>query len=163
MAEQKDSNIAMCPNCDGPINLSGKRQLGQRFSCRQCNSTLAIANRKPLELVLVQGKQPGNIQVLASRKQSEKKRSTQPAVYQNGDYMEDPAMSTLEQVSMAHCPQCQARLRFHKSLRVGQLMACPECEETLEVVSLRPLELYWADEQPWPLDTGDDYDQYSDL
>lgn len=65
-------------------------------------------------------------------------------------------MNTVPQVSMADCPECDARLRFHKPLKMGQLIICPECEETLEVIALRPLELGWADEDPWDYDEHDD-------
>lgn len=65
-------------------------------------------------------------------------------------------MSTVSRVSIADCPECDARLRYHKQLRVGQLVVCPECEETLEVVSLDPLKLYWADEDPWDIEDFND-------
>lgn len=65
-------------------------------------------------------------------------------------------MSAKSRVSMTECPECDARLRFHKSLKVGQLVLCPECDEMLEVVSLLPLELSWANEDPWDFEVDDD-------
>ena len=136
MANQKTSNIALCPECDGLIQLSGKLHIGQRLSCRRCRSALVITERKPLELVLVNGKNPsgGHVKV-------EKKKAV-------GKDIEDSAVPTLPQASSANCPECGANLQFHKPPKLGQLVACPECDETLEVVLLRPLELNWADEDP---------------
>lgn len=58
-------------------------------------------------------------------------------------------MTTMSTVTLADCPECNATLRFHKPLKEHQLVVCSECNETLEVVSLRPLELSWANEDPW--------------
>ena len=56
-------------------------------------------------------------------------------------------------VAIAECPECETNIRFHKPLKVGQIVICPECEERLEVRQLNPLELDWTFD-----DYDDDYD-----
>ena len=162
MAEQKASNVALCPECDGQIYLSGKPRLGQKFTCRQCSSVLVITSRKPLELDLANSKQPGGVPTNTNKRPKRKEIISQAASQQDSKHKEEPLMATSTQVTATLCPECQARLRFHKPLKMGQLISCPECEETLEVISLLPLELYWADEEPWT-DLNDDYDDYDDF
>ncbi len=68
--------------------------------------------------------------------------------------------------NMAYCPECDSRIRLQKKARVGQHISCHECEETLEVVNLNPLELTWAfddlvSNKYDDYETGgDDYDEY---
>jgi len=52
MTQRHASHITMCPACEGMVQLSGKIHIGQKLPCRQCGSTLAVFNRKPLELIL---------------------------------------------------------------------------------------------------------------
>ena len=146
MAQQTNSNVAQCPECDGYVQLSGKLQIGQKLSCRGCGSALVIIERKPLELVLADGnhldlgypkinqKKDKDLLISSKKKISKHKESTQ--------------MSTVSPVLLADCPECNATLRFHRPLKERQLVVCPECDETLEVISLRPLELFWANEDP---------------
>ena len=47
-------------------------------------------------------------------------------------------------VLVAECPECETNIRFHKPLKLGQIVVCPECDEQLEVLQLDPLELDWA-------------------
>ncbi len=161
MSQQKSGNVTNCPECDGSIQLSGKLHVGQKLSCRRCGSTLVITEREPLELVLANDKRPGNGHDKAEKKRTKDKVVTQSSHEKIGENKEDPPMSTLSQVSMSDCPECQARLRFYKPLKVGHLVVCPECEETLEVVSSRPLEFNWADEDPWDIKDHDDHRHHS--
>jgi lysine biosynthesis protein LysW len=108
-----------------------------------------ITDLKPLELVLANGYNSGNGRVVMIEKKKKK-----------DIYMEDSPVMTISGVTLADCPECSVRLRFHKPLNVGQLVVCPECDETLNVVSVRPLELRWADEDPWDIE---DYDNQRTL
>lgn len=65
-------------------------------------------------------------------------------------------------VAIAECPECGTSIRFHKALRAGQIVNCPECDETLQVMSTNPLELDWAYEEVEESDDYDDYDDYDD-
>ena len=60
MAQRHNGNIAMCPNCEGTLQLSGSLHIGQKLSCRRCGATLAVHNRKPLELVLATETRPAD-------------------------------------------------------------------------------------------------------
>ena len=64
---------------------------------------------------------------------------------------------TISKVMVAECPDCETSIRFHRSLKIGQDVICPECETDLIVRQLNPLELYWA------FDYDDDkYDDHDD-
>lgn len=156
MAQQRISHVALCPECDGPVHLGGRLHVGQILLCRRCGSPVMLAARKPLELVLVNGKRPGDGYVKANKKKTIGKVAAQAYQKQIDELKENPLMFTTTQVYMADCPECEVRLRFHKPLKLGQFVVCPECEEALEVVSLRPLELNWAYEDPG------DYEEYDD-
>jgi len=39
------------------------------------------------------------------------------------------------------CPVCGESFHLDSWLKIGQQVLCPECEETLEVVSLKPITL----------------------
>jgi lysine biosynthesis protein LysW len=148
MAKQKLSNIALCPECDGPVQLRGKLHIGQRLSCNRCGSSLVITERRPLELDVYNDKHPDNGRVKAEKKKGHAQSSNE----KTREQAEESPISTISRVSLADCPECTSVLRFHKSLRVGQLVVCPDCDETLEVVSLHPLDLSWANEDPWDYD-----------
>ncbi len=45
---------------------------------------------------------------------------------------------------MAQCPECGNLIRLDKNVKLGALIACPECDWLLEVISLNPLELDYA-------------------
>jgi lysine biosynthesis protein LysW len=62
---------------------------------------------------------------------------------------------SLPKTLVAECPECGSNIRFHKPLRTGQIVICPECDEKLEVTSLDPLELDWAFD-----DDDDDYEEW---
>ena len=52
MSQPKISNMALCPQCDGLIQLNGKLRIGQRLTCRRCETPLAIIAIKPLGLAV---------------------------------------------------------------------------------------------------------------
>jgi lysine biosynthesis protein LysW len=147
MAQQKNSNVALCPECEGPVRLSGKLQVGQKLSCRRCGSNLVVFERRPLELVAADGGHGDITHAMPDKKRDKGDISSSNKQYRVTE--ENPQMAAISSVSLADCPECNATLRFHKQLRQGQLVVCPECEETLEVTSLRPLHLNWANEDPW--------------
>lgn len=60
MAQRHDGNVTMCPTCESTLQLGGNLRIGQKLSCRRCGSTLAVFNRKPLELVLADENHPGD-------------------------------------------------------------------------------------------------------
>lgn len=154
MAQKTNGNVALCPECEGLVQLSGKLQIGKRLSCRRCGSILVIIERKPLELALANGAHPDIRDPKANRKKE--KDDSVASKQQINKRMEDPQMSITSPVLLADCPECSATLRFHRPLRERQLVVCPECNETLEVVSLRPLVLHWANEDPL------EYEEYYD-
>ena len=150
MAQQKNSNVALCPECEGPVNLSGKLKIGQKLPCRRCGSVLMVFDRKPLELVLANEMGPVDGQSKATKRKDN-------SVTQSSDTGEESLeMATTSNISLANCPECSATLRFHRPLNERQLVVCPECNETLEVVSIRPLKLHWANEDPW------EYEEFED-
>lgn len=61
---------------------------------------------------------------------------------------------TVEIIVSAVCPACSVRVRFSKTLKLGQILTCPECENTLEVIRVSPLRLGWAYEDEPDLDTS---------
>jgi len=48
------------------------------------------------------------------------------------------------------CRTCNSRIRFDKRPELYDIVTCPECDETFEVISLSPIRL------DWPSDFGDD-------
>ena len=56
----------------------------------------------------------------------------------------------------ARCPNCGSTVRLEQKPELESLVFCPECDETLEVVSVNPLRLDWA------YDDDDDYDDEGD-
>jgi hypothetical protein len=48
----------------------------------------------------------------------------------------------------ANCPACDTAIYFKKRLGRGQFVICRQCDSLLEVLSLSPLRLAWAFEEP---------------
>lgn len=69
---------------------------------------------------------------------------------------------TVEIIVSAVCPACSVRVRFSKELKLGQLLTCPECENTLEVIRVSPLRLGWAYEDEPEIDTPSSSWQFED-
>ena len=59
---------------------------------------------------------------------------------------------------IATCPQCEAEIHVDEEMDKGEAMICPECDASLEVVGLDPVELDFAIEEEEYLD--DDEDEY---
>lgn len=63
-------------------------------------------------------------------------------------------------VLIGTCPGCDAKIRFHNRLNLGEFVTCEECGDELEIVQLTPLKLDWAYADP--LD-DDDYNYDDDF
>ena len=68
---------------------------------------------------------------------------------------------------VAECPECETKIRFPQTPPMGETLTCHECGETLQVISLSPLELDWAyddddydewEEEEWEDDEDDEYE-----
>lgn len=59
---------------------------------------------------------------------------------------------------LAACPECQAEIHVDDDVEKGETLHCEECEATLEVVGLDPIELDLADVEDKDL-YGDDDDE----
>ena len=53
---------------------------------------------------------------------------------------------------LAACPECEAEIHVDEDVDKGETVHCDECDVTLEVVGLDPIELDLAQ-----MDEGDDY------
>jgi lysine biosynthesis protein LysW len=63
------------------------------------------------------------------------------------------------------CPSCHSRIQFSKLPRLREIIVCNECDETLEVVRLRPLRVDWSlldDEFSWADADADEYEDRFD-
>jgi hypothetical protein len=47
---------------------------------------------------------------------------------------------------MARCLECDSRIYFERRPDMGQIIVCPECETSLEVVRSSPIRFDWADD-----------------
>jgi hypothetical protein len=48
---------------------------------------------------------------------------------------------------MARCLECDSRIYFERKPDVGEIIVCPECETSLEVVRSAPIRFGWPDDQ----------------
>ena len=66
----------------------------------------------------------------------------------------------------AECPECETKIRFPKPPQLSETLTCHECGETLQVISLSPLELDWAYDDDnageWAESDWDDDDDWDD-
>lgn len=62
--------------------------------------------------------------------------------------MKETAMENALPEVTGKCPECDAPIRLTRRPQPGLLMACPRCDEMLQVTSIRPLELTWALDTP---------------
>lgn len=58
---------------------------------------------------------------------------------------------------LSACPECEAEIHVDEDVDKGELIHCEECDSTLEVVGLDPIELDLASQEE-----GDDYDDDDD-
>jgi lysine biosynthesis protein LysW len=58
----------------------------------------------------------------------------------------------------ARCPECDSRIYFERRPDTGEMISCPECDTLLEVISVAPLRLDWASEEPVGAQTNWDDD-----
>lgn len=56
-------------------------------------------------------------------------------------------MSKLANKRIGFCPECGQEVRLRKAPHLGQIVICPACKSSLEVVDRDPLEFDWADEE----------------
>ena len=57
---------------------------------------------------------------------------------------------------LAVCPECEAEIHVDEDVDKGEIINCEECETTLEVVGLDPIELDLASEDKDEDDEVDD-------
>lgn len=50
-------------------------------------------------------------------------------------------------VARAVCPGCRRKVELDPQIEQGEWVNCPHCNADLEVISLRPLVLDWADDE----------------
>lgn len=64
-------------------------------------------------------------------------------------------------MSIATCPECEAKIEFDNPVEVGERAFCPECDIELEVISAKPLTLDYAlDDEDWEdEDWEEDWDE----
>ncbi|MFO7661065.1 MAG: hypothetical protein R6X18_00585 [Chloroflexota bacterium] len=66
-------------------------------------------------------------------------------------------MTTQPRPLTARCPECDSRLNFDRPPDLGQLLVCPECETSIEVIGVNPVRLDWAyDEDDRVIGAGSD-------
>jgi alpha-aminoadipate carrier protein LysW len=58
---------------------------------------------------------------------------------------------------LAVCPECEAEIHVDEDVDKGEIITCEECEATLEVVGLDPIELDLA-----PEEEEEDYEEDED-
>lgn len=47
---------------------------------------------------------------------------------------------------MARCLECDSRIYFERKPDLGEIIVCPECETSLEVIRTSPIKFGWPDE-----------------
>ncbi|MGH2538725.1 MAG: hypothetical protein ACRDHL_15150 [Candidatus Promineifilaceae bacterium] len=60
-------------------------------------------------------------------------------------------------MTSAICPDCGRQIDLGPRPRKGQFIACPHCNADLEIVSLNPPELEWAEYLDDELESEDDF------
>lgn len=53
-------------------------------------------------------------------------------------------MTSQARPQTARCPECDTRIYFNRMPDLGQILVCPECETSLEVIGTNPVRLDWA-------------------
>jgi alpha-aminoadipate carrier protein LysW len=60
------------------------------------------------------------------------------------------------------CPDCDAMITVGREVRVGTRLDCPQCGVELEVLSLSPFELDYADFEDWEGDEEEGDEEWED-
>lgn len=47
---------------------------------------------------------------------------------------------------MARCLECDSRIYFERKPDLGEIIVCPECETSLEVIRMSPIKFGWPDD-----------------
>ena len=47
---------------------------------------------------------------------------------------------------MARCLECDSRIYFERKPDLGQIIVCPECNTSLEVIRTSPIKFGWPDD-----------------
>lgn len=69
---------------------------------------------------------------------------------------------TSPRTSVATCPGCGANIRLREPVRLGEFLICDECGDELEIISVSPVRLDWAFEEPFDEDDEDFDEQFMD-
>lgn len=48
---------------------------------------------------------------------------------------------------MARCLECDSRIYFERRPDAGEIIVCPECETSLEVIRSSPIRFGWPDDE----------------
>jgi len=62
----------------------------------------------------------------------------------------------------AQCPECDVWIRVSSSVELWDTITCPECEAELQLISLNPPELDYADYDEDYDDSDEDLDDFED-
>lgn len=142
MNSSNNSNSILCPECEAVIRLAGKPRTGQRFSCRRCQTSLIIRGTKPLEIEFFSAMQASSGSETKSHKKKGHSASTRPA--DNPEIIIDQ-----QSTNTAICPECQDPIQLNTAPKLRQAVVCANCDEVLQVISLKPLRLEIVDEDYW--------------
>jgi lysine biosynthesis protein LysW len=151
MYQPKVSNMSLCPECDCLIQLNGKLRIGQRLSCRRCDTPLVIVAVKPLGLAVANSMNTDKSDSKIKKKKNNGKGSPTSADPQIPELKTNspPPPPPLTYASMTECPECEAPIRFLNPPKLGQPLVCTNCEEILEVISIRPLVIRAVEDEFW--------------
>jgi lysine biosynthesis protein LysW len=64
------------------------------------------------------------------------------------------ARKGMKKMIHVECPMCDEKITVPDDIEIGDMIDCEECDRQFEVVSLRPIELEWIDEDE------EGYDQF---
>ena len=65
-------------------------------------------------------------------------------------------------LSVASCPGCGVNIRLQEPVRLGEFVICDECGDELEIVSMSPIKLDWAFEEPFDEDDEEFDEEFAD-
>ena len=59
--------------------------------------------------------------------------------------------------TVVYCVDCGETMTLSGRVEMGQIVSCPECGTTMEVVSLDPVEIDWVHGEPVYTDQEEEY------